>query len=123
MHAVYRLNQRFGYTVRGLSDEAIEHLIQYDWPGNIRELFNLLEATYISLPAQQLDFINLPKPIKNQITSTAFYASDERKRIVSTLLETNWNKSTAAQKLNWSRMTLYRKISKYNIVERRSVQK
>jgi transcriptional regulator of acetoin/glycerol metabolism len=49
-----------------------------------------------------------------------FYASDERKRIVSTLLATNWNKSTAAQKLNWSRMTLYRKISKYNIVEKRT---
>jgi transcriptional regulator with PAS, ATPase and Fis domain len=119
-HAVDRLNQRFGYAVRGLSDEAIEHLIQYDWPGNIRELFNLLEATYISLPAQQRDFIDLPQPVKNQIATTAFYASDERKRIVSTLLETNWNKSTAAQKLNWSRMTLYRKMSKYSITERRA---
>lgn len=122
-HVVNRLNHRFGYTVRGLTDEAIELLIQYDWPGNIRELFNLLEATYIRLPMQQLALIDLPKPIKNQIATTAFYASDERKRIVSTLLETNWNKSTAAQKLNWSRMTLYRKISKYNIVERRTVQK
>ncbi len=119
MHAVDRLNHRFGYTVRGLTDEAIEHLMQYDWPGNVRELFNLLEATYISLPAQQPDFIDLPQPIKNQVPTMAFYASDERKRIVSTLLETNWNKSTAAQKLNWSRMTLYRKMSKYSITERR----
>jgi two-component system response regulator HydG/two-component system response regulator AtoC len=82
-----------------------------------------LEATYINLPSQHRDFIHLPQSIKNQIKMPKFYASDERKRIVSALLETNWNKSTAAQNLNWSRMTLYRKISKYNIVEKRAVQK
>ncbi len=119
--AVKRLNHRFKRQVLGLTDKAMEDLIHYDWPGNIRELFNLLEATYINLPSQHRDFINLPKQIKNQIQMTEFYASDERKRIVATLLETNWNKSTAAQKLNWSRMTLYRKISKYNIVEKRSI--
>jgi transcriptional regulator of acetoin/glycerol metabolism len=48
------------------------------------------------------------------------HASDERQKIVSTLMDTNWNKSTAAQKLNWSRMTLYRKMSKYRIIERRT---
>jgi len=120
-HGVNRLNRRFGRDVRGLSDEAIENLLRYDWPGNIRELFNLLEAAYINMPSQRQDFINLPEPVKKQLQATKFYASDERKRIVSTLLETNWNKSTAAQKLNWSRMTLYRKISKYNIVEKRAL--
>jgi DNA-binding NtrC family response regulator len=119
-HAVNRLNHRFARNLLGLRDEAMEDLLHYDWPGNIRELFNLLEATYINLPSQHRDFIDLPKPIKKQIKVPEFYASDERKRIVSTLLETNWNKSTAAQKLNWSRMTLYRKITKYNIVERRT---
>jgi DNA-binding NtrC family response regulator len=118
--AVNRLNRRFRRQVHGLTDEAMEHLLLYDWPGNIRELFNLLEATYISLPSQHADFIDLPKPIKKQIKVPEFYASDERKRIVSALLETNWNKSTAAQKLNWSRMTLYRKMSKYSITERRA---
>jgi DNA-binding NtrC family response regulator len=119
-HAVNRLNHRFGRDVRGLTDEATENLLRYDWPGNIRELFNLLEAIYVSMPSQRRDFINLPERIKKQIAVTKFYASDERKRIVTTLLETNWNKSTAAQKLKWSRMTLYRKISKYNIVEKRT---
>ena len=119
-HAVNLLNNRFGRDVKGLTAEAIENLLRYDWPGNIRELFNLLEAAYINMPSQRRDFINLPGSIKERIRVTKFYASDERKRIVSTLLETNWNKSTAAQKLNWSRMTLYRKISKYNIVEKRT---
>ncbi|MGD8963340.1 MAG: sigma-54 dependent transcriptional regulator, partial [Desulfobacterales bacterium] len=122
-YAVDRLNHRFGRDVRGLTDEAVENLLRHDWPGNIRELFNLLESVYVNMPSQRRDFINLPERVKKQIKVTKFYASDERKRIVSTLLETNWNKSTAAQKLNWSRMTLYRKISKYNIVEKRAVQK
>jgi DNA-binding NtrC family response regulator len=119
-HAVHRLNHRFGRDVRGLTDEATENLLRYDWPGNIRELFNLLEAAYINMPSQKREFINLPESVKKQIKMKKFYASDERKHIVSTLLETNWNKSTAAQKLKWSRMTLYRKISKYNIVEKRT---
>jgi transcriptional regulator with PAS, ATPase and Fis domain len=121
-HAVNRLNHRFERQVLGFTDESMEDLLHYDWPGNIRELFNLLEATYINLPSQHRDFIDLPKPIKKRIKVPEFYASDERKRIVFTLLETNWNKSTAAQKLNWSRMTLYRKISKYNIVEKRTAR-
>jgi transcriptional regulator of acetoin/glycerol metabolism len=51
-----------------------------------------------------------------------FYTSrqipiDEKRKILDALLENKWNKSSAAQKLNWSRMTLYRKLNKYNIVE------
>ena len=40
--AVNRLNLRFGRQVLGFTDEALEDLLHYDWPGNIRELFNLL---------------------------------------------------------------------------------
>jgi transcriptional regulator of acetoin/glycerol metabolism len=36
-------------------------------------------------------------------------------RLLSALLSTNWNKSKAAEKLRWSRMTLYRKIAKYGV--------
>jgi DNA-binding NtrC family response regulator len=122
-HAAKRLNHRFGRNILGLTDDAMACLLRYDWPGNIRELFNLLEAIYINLPSRQIDFIDLPKSIEKQIKVTELFTVDERKQIVSALLETNWNKSTAAQKLNWSRMTLYRKIEKYNIVEKRSPER
>jgi transcriptional regulator with PAS, ATPase and Fis domain len=118
-HAAKRLNHRFGRNILGLKDDAMACLFRYDWPGNIRELFNLIEAIYINLPSRQTDFIDLPKPIQKQIKVTEVHPIDERKQIVTTLLETNWNKSTAAQKLKWSRMTLYRKMTKYNIVESR----
>jgi DNA-binding NtrC family response regulator len=119
-HAAKRLNHRFGRSIMGLTDDALACLLRYDWPGNIRELFNLLEAIYINLPSRQIDFIDLPKPIQKQIKAIEIRPIDERKQIVTTLLETNWNKSTAAQKLKWSRMTLYRKMTKYNIVENRN---
>jgi len=119
-HAAKSLNHRFGRNIMGLTDDAMACLLRYDWPGNIRELFNLVEAVYINLPSRPIDFIDLPKPIKKQIKATGIPPINERKQIVSTLLETDWNKSTAAQKLKWSRMTLYRKMEKYNIVENRS---
>lgn len=119
-HATKKLNNRFDRNILGFTDDAIECLIHYDWPGNIRELFNLLEAVYINLPSHHIDFIDLPKRVEKRIKVNEQCTIDERKQIVSTLLETNWNKSTAAQKLNWSRMTLYRKMSKYSIIEKRS---
>jgi DNA-binding NtrC family response regulator len=119
-HAIQKLNHRFARDVEGLTDDAMVCLLRYDWPGNVRELLNLLEAAYINLPSRKLSYIDLPKPIYKQLKMTQATSKDERKKIIATLLETNWNKSTAAQKLNWSRMTLYRKIEKYNIVQKRS---
>ena len=43
--------------------------------------------------------------------------SSERERVLSALLRTNWNVSQAAQELRWSRMTLYRKLRKYQLVK------
>jgi DNA-binding NtrC family response regulator len=119
-HAIRKFNYRFNRKVEGLSEEALTCLFRYGWPGNVRELMNLLEAVYINLPSKSIALLDLPKPIQKQLKLTTSSSGDERKRIVSALLETNWNKSTAAQKLNWSRMTLYRKLEKYNIIEKRS---
>jgi len=118
LYALKRLNNKFDRNVLGVTDNAMARLIHYDWPGNIRELFNLLEVVYINLSSRPTDFIDLPESIQKQMKATSMY-TDERKLIVCALLETNWNKSTAAQRLNWSRMTLYRKMEKYNIVETR----
>ncbi len=119
-HTVEKLNNRFGRKVEGLTEEAMSFLYRYHWPGNVRELLNLLEAAFINLPAKKIAFVDLPQQFLNQIENASGKPEDERNRIVSALLETNWNKSTAAQKLKWSRMTLYRKIAKYNIVQKRT---
>ncbi|UCF90314.1 MAG: helix-turn-helix domain-containing protein [Desulfobacterales bacterium] len=64
--------------------------------------------------------VDLPKPFRAKLRQTEGNSPNERNYILSTLVHTRWNKATAARQLNWSRMTLYRKIAKYNIVEKRN---
>jgi len=117
---IKNLNLRFNRKVKGLTPEAMDYLYRYHFPGNVRELMNLMEAIYINLPSHPLQFIRIPETIKKQINIAKHSTKNERGAIVSTLMDTKWNKSEAAQKLNWSRMTLYRKIKKYHIVKNRS---
>jgi DNA-binding NtrC family response regulator len=116
-YGIAKLNRKYRRNVQGLSEEAIILLMRYDWPGNVRELMNLLEATFINLPQKEITFADLPKLFQQKLKETESIPGNERKRILSALLETKWNKAEAARKLQWSRMTLYRKISRYNIVE------
>ena len=118
-YGIGRLNRRYRRNVQRLSDEAMFSLMRYDWPGNVRELMNLLEATFINLPQKEIAFADLPKLCQQKLKETENVPMFERKHILSALLETKWNKTEAARKLHWSRMTLYRKIIKYHIVEQR----
>ena len=115
-------NDRFRVQVNGFSEKAWFSLLKYDWPGNIRELKNVLEATYINSPGQTITFANLPKPFQKIFTGGDFKPKSERDQVLSALFATNWNKSRAAEQLNWSRMTLYRKMAKHQIIQNRSIR-
>ncbi len=118
-HGIGKLNRKYRRNVQGLTDEAMNLLMRYDWPGNVRELMNFLEATFINLPQKEIAFADLPKLFQQKLKETENIPGNERKHVLSALLETKWNKAEAARKLHWSRMTLYRKINRYNIVEHR----
>ena len=117
---IRRLNRKFQRTVQGLSTGAMDALERYHWPGNVRELMNLLEAAYINMPADTIRYADLPDPFHRCLEASEHMPADERAKVLSALMATNWNKSTAAKKLNWSRMTLYRKMAKHRIVEKRN---
>jgi DNA-binding NtrC family response regulator len=114
---LHALNQRFGRHVEGFTDEVLARLLRYDWPGNVRELKNLLEAAFVNDPVQRIALADLPEPFQRQGAVSERSALDERQRLLSALFSTNWNVSKAAQRLHWSRMTLYRKLEKYHIVK------
>ncbi len=118
-HFIQEYNDKFSRTVSGFTSEALELLLQYDWPGNVRELKNLVEATFINLPAQKIRIMDLPELFQKRLKETKDLPKSEREHIITALFATNWNKSKAAEKLNWSRMTLYRKIAKYEIEDER----
>jgi DNA-binding NtrC family response regulator len=115
-HYLRELNQRFGRRVEGFTDDALAFLVRHDWPGNVRELKNLLEAIFVNDPARRISFADLPKPFHQHLSDAKRTPPNERQRLLSALFSTNWNISKAAQQLQWSRMTLYRKLEKYHIV-------
>jgi DNA-binding NtrC family response regulator len=119
-HAIETFNRRYHRNIRGITEPAQACLKRYDWPGNVRELINVFEAIYVNPPRKIIDIPDLPRQFRRQLGKSGSIDGNERRYIVSTLISTNWKKAEAASKLNWSRMTLYRKIIKYKIVEHRN---
>jgi DNA-binding NtrC family response regulator len=118
-HYVGELNTTFRRNVEGFTDDALQHLLRYDWPGNIRELKNLLEATFIYTSSRRLSLRDFPEQFRNKFQNGGSGSPSELDRVISALFAANWNKSLAAQNLKWSRMTLYRKIAKYRLARDR----
>lgn len=114
-HRIGELNGTFGRRVKGLTESAINQLVNYDWPGNVRELRNLFEAIFVTLPSEAGHVIDIPESFRDRLRNGDGAKRGEREQLLATLLATNWNKSKAAHQLHWSRMTLYRKINKYNL--------
>jgi DNA-binding NtrC family response regulator len=116
-HYVQDFNKKFNRQVEGINEEAMEYLFQYSWPGNIRELKNLVEGAFINIPEKRNSLLGLPPQFRAEAKKYEHLPQAERDRILSALAATNWNRSKAAQELQWSRMTLYRKMEKYQIAK------
>jgi len=116
-HFVAEFNHKFGRNIQTLSAEAIDFLFRHNWPGNIRELKNLIESAFIDLPHAQVSHIELPAALPHALRRVERTESSELNRLVRALSETSWNKSQAAKRLQWSRMTLYRKMKRYRLLE------
>ncbi|NUO00106.1 MAG: sigma-54-dependent Fis family transcriptional regulator [Saprospiraceae bacterium] len=109
--------------IKGLSGEFLMTLQQHNWPGNIRELKNLIERSVILTDADMLEAESLPYEIRRSAqpagtgkTLSAFdLASAEKIHIQKVLNYTNGNKTEAARLLNIALTTLYRKIEEFRI--------
>ena len=112
-----------------LHPEALEALKEYHWPGNIRELENVLERAIILstdeiirpkdlLLPQQLNMKQSGSGNGNQKIGSAISLDElEKEHIGAVLINTKWNKNLAAKLLDISLKTLYTKIQKYNLKE------
>ncbi len=100
----------------------------YDWPGNLRELRNVIKRAVLLTPGDVIDETTLPSEMLSSISKQktekksdniydlkAMQETQERDLIVRTLHEVKYNKSKAARLLNIDRKTLYLKIEKYGI--------
>ena len=108
----------------GVSSEAMKAMLNYDWPGNIRELRNVIERAMILCENKTININGLPSNIlgisQNISESKSLKAtlnSYERAYITQILKENNWNKEVSAKILEINSSTLYRKISELDISE------
>jgi transcriptional regulator with PAS, ATPase and Fis domain len=114
-HFVAHFNQQFQLQVGPPSAQLLDSMLQYEWPGNVREIRNLVEALFIDPPLGETALHHLPESFRRIFERFSEDTVPERDRLLSVLHQTNWNKKQAAIQLNWSRMTLYRKMAKYHI--------
>jgi len=94
------------------TDDARRLLLAHQWPGNIRELRNIVEAAFIDPGPDETGALDLPAPFRKALEGAC---GGELERILRALSQTHWNKSRAADELRWSRMTLYRKMARYKL--------
>ena len=111
-----------GKNITGVSREALEVLVQYRWPGNMRELINVIEYAVNMEDDALISVKNLPSYMnqEDQEAETALDSMEdlERSIITSALARyghTSKGKEMAAIVLGWSRAKLYRRIKKYGI--------
>ena len=97
------------------TDEFLRALLVYDWPGNVRELKNFVERLFLAELPAKVGAEFLPAHLRQFLETSRSLSDQERELVIATLFSTQWNKTKAAERLNWSRMTLYRKIAKYHI--------
>jgi DNA-binding NtrC family response regulator len=112
-HFVEKFNRRFRRQIRGFQADAAEILELYDWPGNIRQLRNLVEACFVNATSDQLGICDFPSHFRAEVESKL--DPDSRSGLIRALQACNWNISQAAWRLHCSRMTVYRKMARYQI--------
>jgi DNA-binding NtrC family response regulator len=119
-HFLRRFNRRFRRDVRGITPEALEALAAYEFPGNVRELENLLERAFAMGAREQITLADLPSltvPIPGVVASAAralpTLADVEKDLILKALAMNNNDKEEAARTLGISRRTIYRRLKEY----------
>jgi DNA-binding NtrC family response regulator len=105
--------------VEGFNAEALDILCAYDWPGNARELSNVVEMALILTDNPIVGAHTLPVGMASgrdaPLSRLAGKSGSEKDALVKALESCGGNKSLAAKKLNWSRMTLYRKMQRHQL--------
>lgn len=119
-HFIKKYNQKFSKNVTHFSPNAFDFLQNYSWPGNIRELENVIEHCFVVCRCDIIQTEHLPDRIKHKSLTEGTNTSNlihnaERNLIIEVLKKHNGNKSKASRDLNINPSTLWRKMKKLGI--------
>ncbi len=124
---IEKANQELGREVKFMEDAVLHVFENYDWPGNLRELKNVVKRMVLLTQGDTVKISALPEDmvfsLKNNAAGQDMAGDDlksqseahERQLIIEVLQKVKYNKSKAAQMLNIDRKTLYNKLDKYQI--------
>ena len=113
-HFVRKFNS--GYKIEGIRKDALELLLEYPWPGNVRQIENVIERAVILRKAGLIQPRDLPEEIAARTAPPSARSLEETERdyIQQLLRECNGNQTQVSRILGINRRTLYRKLRKYN---------
>jgi DNA-binding NtrC family response regulator len=122
---IVEFSNAYGVEPKRVTPEAMTRIIQYAWPGNIRELQNAIERAFALSSEPEITLKDLPPAAlrgeeeaaeSGTVTSLLPLEEVERRSIMAALQRSGGNKNEAARLLGIDRQRLYRKIEKYGLV-------
>lgn len=117
-------NREMGKNIQDFSPEVIDAMLQYSWPGNLRELKNTIRRAVLLEQSSSITVESLPTEIVSPSQKSSATKPDnlkntkekaEQELIIATLEKVKYNKTKAAKLLNIDRKTLYNKLKQYGI--------
>ncbi len=121
-HFVSRFNRLQGKDVGGLSPETVQILADHDYPGNVRELENIIEHAFVLCQGEVIEPHQLPTDLRPASTAPAGKQRErktlkgiEGDAIVEALKRNDWHRQAAADELGIHKTTLFRKIASLGI--------
>ncbi len=120
-HFIKKFNHIQKKEIQGVSSEVLEILMQHNYPGNVRELENIIEHAFVLCSEHLIQRNHLPTELfaastnNDQAPYQRTLENAEAELIIKTLREHNWNRQSAARALNIHKTTLFRKIKRLGI--------
>jgi len=119
-HFLLKANDYLKKNIIGFDDESKKVLSNYNWPGNLRELENIIKRATLLATGQTITMAHLPEELITQKTNSSYALKDpsnEKEMILRALEVTNNNKTKTARLLQIDRKTLYNKLKLHNITD------